>query len=437
MPSNAKDGETKSNAEDSGKVSTANDDEKVMPPQDSMESRLKAVQMTGGKLLFPDRWEIYQKTSCNAQCRERHRDHLGKTLSIAGPPDKLKEAEQMALDILVKQEGVRVKEENKEDARKKNHDKEENKEDARKQHRHNRPCQHGHGRGYQNQQQPGNYGYPMQTQQPGNYGYPVQPPPGSQGYPLHSMAVQGYPHDYHYQHEAGYNPNWPAGYHSNTHMHYQPMAAYQPQAGYQQQAFHQAPQGEQATAPPGIDADQNQVAKKAKKDIVGELVEEKLKTAMENMKGEMIKLIGNANQQDASGRIPRPPQTEPPVTQTARVKEEARATSSRRVTVPQKDNARTDSRDGDAENAIKVKKEKEKEVSRHEPTLYAPPVPSAEGTGKMHVKGHDAHSRQGRSSEKEIPKDKDIEDGPIKKRHHRRHGHRTTKVAPKFDDADL
>jgi len=142
---------------------------KAIPAQDTMQSRLKGVQLIGGKLPFPSRWDIYVATSCNVQCRAREgaRHYLGKQLSVAGPPDKLMDAKNMAIDIMSKQEGFKltevevqgVKEENKEGAKKKTFD--------------NRGSQRGNGRAHQQKH------HDMQprqepSHQPSNYGRKAQ-----------------------------------------------------------------------------------------------------------------------------------------------------------------------------------------------------------------------------------------------------------------------
>jgi len=66
-----------------------------------MEAKLKPILLPGGgTLVFNERWKIYEKTKCNAQCRERDRKEVGKQLIVAGPPEALREAEAMAMEVI-------------------------------------------------------------------------------------------------------------------------------------------------------------------------------------------------------------------------------------------------------------------------------------------------------------------------------------------------
>ena len=160
-------------AKSSENASKEGNGEKKIPAQDQMQSRLRAVQLTGGKLPFGSRWEIYEATSCNVQCRAR--DGQGKQLTVAGPPDKLMDAQKMAIDIMSQQEGFKLTEVEVQGVR------EENKEGAKKKTFDNRGWQRGNGRAHRQQHQPWQKHHDMQPWeepshqvQPSNFGRKAQ-----------------------------------------------------------------------------------------------------------------------------------------------------------------------------------------------------------------------------------------------------------------------
>ena len=163
-------------AKSSENASKEGNGKQVIPAQDKMQASLKAVPVRAGMLHFTSRWDIYMTTSCNVQCRARgDKRDLGKQLTVAGPPDKLIHAQEMAIGIMSEQEGFKLAEEEVQGV------KEENKEGAKKKNFDNRGWQRGNGRAYQQQQQPWQKHHDMQPWQepshqlqPSKYGRKAQ-----------------------------------------------------------------------------------------------------------------------------------------------------------------------------------------------------------------------------------------------------------------------
>ena len=178
---------------------------------------MRPKDLRGGMLHFDQRWEIYLKTNCNAQCRERGRHTKGKTLVVAGPPDMLRDAEKMALDILLQLDPDCVKTEDGKDMT--NRDRADNDGKPKAANRTNRwhgqkPQQAMQHQAMQHQAMPpGLYGYMgYQPQQPPRYGYDYcyQPQPSGYGYPMMQGQPQASPasakppglHETHETHEG-------------------------------------------------------------------------------------------------------------------------------------------------------------------------------------------------------------------------------------------